>query len=77
MMSKNRTFWSRNLTAKIASLILAVAVWFLVGILLEDPRRSDKDSGASSLLGPAVYPDLQIPELGEEEEPEKETPTVH
>lgn len=74
-MSKNRTVRIRNLTAKIASLFLAVVVWYLVKVLLEEQRRSGKDPEEPTILGPAVNPDLQG--AGEAVKPEKEKPTVH
>lgn len=74
-MSKKRTVRIRNLTAKFASLFLAVVVWFLVKVLLEDRRESGKPVVAPTILGPAVNPDLQG--TGEPVKPEEEKPTVH
>lgn len=75
MMSKNKTVRIRNLTAKAASLFLAVVVWYLVKILLVEQRRTGKEPERPNILGPAVNPDLQVPE--QPVEPEKEKPTVH
>ncbi len=74
-MSKNRTIRIQDLTAKIASLFLAVVVWYLIKILVEEQRRTGKLPEEPAILGPAVNPDLQ----GNEEpvKPEKEKPTVH
>lgn len=74
-MSKKRTVLSRNLTAKVASLFLAVVVWFLVKDLLENQRRAGKPVEEPTILGPAINPDLQG--TGEPVKPEKEKPTVH
>lgn len=74
-MTKKRTVRIQNLTAKIASLVLAVTVWFLVGILLEDQRQSGKAPVEQTILGPAVIPDLQGPEDDGGSEDQK--PTVH
>lgn len=74
-MSRKRTVQIRNLTAKVASLLLAVIVWFLITDLLENQRRSGKNPDEQSILGEAINPDLQG--TGEPVEPKKETPTVH
>ena len=74
-MSKKRKVQIRNLTAKISSLFLAVVVWFLVKVLLEDRRLSGKSEEEPTILGPAVNPDLQG--NGEPAKPEVEKPTVH
>lgn len=74
-MSRKKTVRIRNLTAKVASLFLAVIVWFLIQDLLENQRRAGKPLDAPTILGPAINPDLQG--TGDPVEPEKETPTVH
>ena len=74
-MSRKRTVQIRNLTAKVASLILAVIVWFLITDLQKNQRGEDKVLDDSALLGPAFNPDLQG--TGESASPEEEKPTVH
>ena len=74
-MSRKRTVQIRNLTAKVASLFLAVIVWFLITDLQKNQGRDGETPDDSALLGPAFNPDLQGP--SEPVEPRKETPTVH
>lgn len=74
-MSKKKTVRIQNLTAKLASLFLAVIVWFLIKDLLENQRREGKSPDEPTILGPAINPDLQG--TGEPVAPEKEKPTVH
>lgn len=74
-MSRKKTVQIQNLTAKLASLALAVIVWFLITDLLENQRRAGESPVETSILGDAINPDLQGP--GEAVEPKKETPTVH
>lgn len=73
-MSRKRTGQIQNLTAKLASLFLAVIVWFLIEDLLKNQRLSGKSPEEIDILGPAINPDLQG--TGEAVEPE-EVPTVH
>jgi len=66
--------------AKIASLILAVAIWFLIKDLLESQRRAGKspEQEPPTILGPAINPDLQGGSTADDEEDDKEEkPTVH
>ncbi len=74
-MSKKRVIRVRNLTAKVASLFLAMIVWFLIQDLLNNQRFAGKPIEEPAILGPAINPDLQG--AGETVEPKKETPTVH
>lgn len=74
-MRRKRTGQSQNLTAKVASLFLAVVVWFLIEDLLENQRLSGKSPKEIDILGPAINPDLQG--TGDPVKPEKEKPTVH
>lgn len=45
--------------AKAASLILAVAIWFLIKDLLENQRQAGIADDEPTILGPAINPDLQ------------------
>lgn len=74
-MSSKRIVRPQNLTAKVASLVLAVIVWFLIKDLLENQRRNGDSEVEPPILGPAINPDLQGAETPPE--PKKETPTVH
>ena len=64
----------QNLTAKAASLFLAVVVWFLIKFPLQNQPQVDQPSvGPEIDLGPFINPDLQEKPA----ESVKETPTVH
>jgi hypothetical protein len=61
--------------AKAASLILAVAIWFLISDLLENQSRAGVSQEEDSLLPSALNPDLQGDVTNEG--PESEKTTVH
>lgn len=74
-MNSKRAAQAQNLTAKVASLVLAVIVWFLIKDLLDSQRRNGTSPDEPTILGPAINPDLQG--FDSPAEPEKEVPTKH
>jgi len=64
--------------AKAASLMLAVAIWFLIKDHLENQRTGGKSliDEQATILGPAINPDLQGGATTDDDD-EEEKPTVH
>lgn len=61
--------------AKAASLILAVAIWFLIKDLLDNQSQTGLVEDEPTILGPAINPALQ--DEPTQEGVDKEKTTVH